>query len=106
MLFKIVGYIVSALKMLSQKQAEGDGGCEGNDDGSVTPSGISNGEGSKEFLSTGRTGRRNAMPDILGRNAKTGTADLSRRLEALTTDSEQGIYYFFLSIEKSLFISI
>ncbi|KAF7989423.1 hypothetical protein HCN44_008097 [Aphidius gifuensis] len=78
-----------ALKMLSQKQAEGDGGCEGNEDGSVTPSGISNGEGSKEFLSTGRTGRRNAMPDILGRNAKTGTADLSTRLEALTTDSEQ-----------------
>lgn len=86
--------------MLSQKRtnadAEGIGGGNnssgnnGNDNGAVTPGSISNGEGSKEFLSTGRTGRRNAMPDILGQHADTGTADLPSRLEALTTDSQHG----------------
>ncbi|XP_043464391.1 uncharacterized protein LOC122499885 isoform X2 [Leptopilina heterotoma] len=76
------------LRMLSQKQAgsssEGETGSSGS--GAVTPGSFSNGEGSKEFLSTGRTGRRNAMPDILGQHAETGTADLPARLEALTTD--------------------
>lgn len=88
--------------MLSQKQAEADPGAEpsscgkgSNGDegglqqpsgsGAVTPGGFINGEGSQEFLSTGRTGRRNAMPDILGQHANTGTADLPEKLEALTT---------------------
>ncbi|KAJ8680574.1 hypothetical protein QAD02_016361 [Eretmocerus hayati] len=62
------------------------GGSHGADGGAVTPGGFSNGEGTEEFLSTGRTGRRNAMPDILGQNAQTGTADLPDKLEALTTD--------------------
>ncbi|KAK0071445.1 hypothetical protein PV325_012922 [Microctonus aethiopoides] len=84
--------------MLSQKRTNADtegigggnnsSGNNGNDNGAVTPGSISNGEGSKEFLSTGRTGRRNAMPDILGQHADTGTADLPSRLEALTTDSQ------------------
>ena len=88
--------------MLSQKQSEaepgataepsgcskdnGDGAvASGSGSGAVTPGGFINGEGSQEFLSTGRTGRRNAMPDILGQHADTGTADLPERLEALTT---------------------
>ncbi|XP_057326254.1 uncharacterized protein LOC130668149 [Microplitis mediator] len=82
------------LKMLSQKHAESDaeseaGGGGGDAEGAVTPGSVSNGEGTKEFLSTGRTGRRNAMPDILGQHAKTGIADLPSRLESLTTKSDE-----------------
>ncbi|EEB17795.1 cAMP-dependent protein kinase inhibitor beta, putative [Pediculus humanus corporis] len=44
-----------------------------------------------EFLVTGRTGRRNAMPDILGPNATVTSSDLPQKLEMLTTvDSEAG----------------
>ncbi|XP_015113693.1 uncharacterized protein LOC107038888 [Diachasma alloeum] len=76
-----------ALRMLSEKRAEDEIEGEVGGGGAVTP-GYSNGEGSKEFLSTGRTGRRNAMPDILGQHAETGTADLPTRLERLTTESQ------------------
>lgn len=56
--------------------------------GSVTPGGTyEHGDNSKEFLSTGRTGRRNALPDILGRHAETGLSDLSDRFEELSTDT-------------------
>lgn len=37
-----------------------------------------------DFLTTGRTGRRNAMPDILNEHAKSSTADLPEKLEQLT----------------------
>lgn len=40
----------------------------------------------KEFLETGRTGRRNAMPDILHpQGAEVTTADLPSRLQQLVT---------------------
>lgn len=40
----------------------------------------------KEFLETGRTGRRNAMPDILHpQGAEISTADLPSRLQQLVT---------------------
>ncbi|CAK1600280.1 unnamed protein product [Parnassius mnemosyne] len=44
----------------------------------------------REFLETGRTGRRNAMPDILHpQGAEVTTADLPSRLQQLvTTDPE------------------
>lgn len=94
---------LAVLRMLSQQQSETEPGaeptssssaCSGADglqagaaggSGAVTPGSGINGEGSTEFLSTGRTGRRNAMPDILGEHAETGTADLPEKLEALTT---------------------
>ncbi|XP_025206432.1 cAMP-dependent protein kinase inhibitor beta-like isoform X2 [Melanaphis sacchari] len=41
---------------------------------------------SPDFLTTGRTGRRNALPDILGEHKLTSTADLPDRLQALTTN--------------------
>lgn len=57
--------------------------------GSITPGGsYENGDNSKEFLTTGRTGRRNALPDILGRHAETGLSDLSDRFEELSTDTD------------------
>jgi cAMP-dependent protein kinase inhibitor. len=47
---------------------------------------------SKDFLTTGRTGRRNALPDILGENARTSVADLPDQLGALSTsDGKSGL---------------
>lgn len=44
-----------------------------------------NSEVPKEFLETGRTGRRNAMPDIMHpQGAEVSTADLPSRLQQLT----------------------
>lgn len=69
--------------------------------GLVTPGGsYEHGDNSKEFLSTGRTGRRNALPDILGRHAETGLSDLSDRFEELSTHTGMNLcsifpcYYF------------
>lgn len=39
-----------------------------------------------EFYNSGRVGRRNAMPDILGNHLTTSTADLPEQLSALSTD--------------------
>ncbi|CAG5095501.1 Similar to PKIB: cAMP-dependent protein kinase inhibitor beta (Homo sapiens) [Cotesia congregata] len=80
--------------MQSQKHTESDAKSEasrggGDAEGAVTPGSVFKGEGAKEFLTTGRTGRRNAMPDILGQHAKTGTGDLPSLLESLTTKSDQ-----------------
>lgn len=44
----------------------------------------------EEFFTSGRTGRRNAMADILGIHATTTTADMPERLQALTTKSTSG----------------
>lgn len=38
-----------------------------------------------DFFNTGRIGRRNALPDILGQNSTTSVADLPARLSGLTT---------------------
>lgn len=43
-----------------------------------------------EFLVTGRTGRRNAMADILGPNASVTSGDLPERLQSLTTMDSDG----------------
>ncbi|XP_076235181.1 uncharacterized protein LOC143179739 isoform X2 [Calliopsis andreniformis] len=64
-----------------------DPGSTGN--GSVTPGTFENGDGTKEFLSTGRTGRRNALPDIMGCHAETGLLDLPDRFEELSTATDQ-----------------
>ncbi|XP_043250091.1 uncharacterized protein LOC122396053 isoform X2 [Colletes gigas] len=59
------------------------------ENGSVTPGAYENGEGAKEFLTTGRTGRRNAMPNILGRHAEIGLLDLSNRFKELSTHTDR-----------------
>ncbi|XP_028809420.1 cAMP-dependent protein kinase inhibitor beta isoform X2 [Denticeps clupeoides] len=44
-----------------------------------------------DFASTGRTGRRNAMPDILGSTAGPGASELQQKLSDLKLgDDEQG----------------
>lgn len=42
------------------------------------------GDATSEFIASGRTGRRNAMPDILNEHAATTTADLPEALEKLS----------------------
>jgi hypothetical protein len=83
--------------MLSQKHSEPTPGSEPSDCKSGTDGTVASSSGTgvavtltcydntQEFLSTGRTGRRNAIPDIHGRHAETDTADLPQRLEALST---------------------
>jgi hypothetical protein len=45
-----------------------------------------------EFFNTGRIGRRNAMPDILGNNCTASSGgDLPLKLSALTTNGEFNI---------------
>lgn len=48
----------------------------------------SNGDIVKDFQSTGRTGRRNAMADVLGANKDISTSDLPLQLEKLSTNGE------------------
>jgi hypothetical protein len=48
-----------------------------------------------EFYNTGRIGRRNAMPDILGNNCTASSGgDLPLKLSALTTNGEILLHYF------------
>ncbi|XP_046667838.1 cAMP-dependent protein kinase inhibitor beta-like [Homalodisca vitripennis] len=42
----------------------------------------------QDFLTTGRAGRRNALPDILGEHALVSTSDLPDRLQGLSTRDE------------------
>lgn len=39
----------------------------------------------QEFLTSGRTGRRNALPDILSEHALVTSSDLPARLQSLST---------------------
>lgn len=57
--------------------------------------GTGSGEGGSDeyhhqFYNTGRIGRRNALPDILGTHCTTTTADLSSQLGALSTSECAG----------------
>lgn len=42
----------------------------------------------EEFLTSGRTGRRNALPDILGEHAVVSSSDLPAKLQSLTTSDK------------------
>ncbi|XP_045137711.1 cAMP-dependent protein kinase inhibitor gamma-like [Portunus trituberculatus] len=48
------------------------------------------GDATSEFIATGRTGRRNAMPDILSDHAATTTADLPEALDKLSCSDSGG----------------
>ncbi|XP_074032424.1 uncharacterized protein isoform X2 [Leptinotarsa decemlineata] len=51
----------------------------------VTPESPTN---AQEFLSSGRTGRRNALPDILGQHALVTSSDLPSKLQGLSTNDK------------------
>uniref|UniRef100_A0A182IUX2 Uncharacterized protein n=1 Tax=Anopheles atroparvus TaxID=41427 RepID=A0A182IUX2_ANOAO len=70
-----------------------DGGGGGGGDGGGRGAGGGNGgsdEYHHQFYNTGRIGRRNALPDILGTHCTTTTADLSSQLGALSTSECAG----------------
>ncbi|XP_053566753.1 cAMP-dependent protein kinase inhibitor beta [Bombina bombina] len=46
--------------------------------------------GVTDFASSGRAGRRNALPDILGSPAGTDTADLPQKLAELSMSQDEG----------------
>ncbi|XP_065203887.1 cAMP-dependent protein kinase inhibitor alpha-like isoform X2 [Planococcus citri] len=48
-----------------------------------------NGDIAKDFLSTGRTGRRNALADVLGEHQNVSTSDLPSKLEKLSTNDAE-----------------
>lgn len=60
---------------------------------------------SEKFFSSGRTGRRNALPDILGEHARVTSSDLPARLQALTTTGINK-HASFTSIKPCLHIGI
>jgi hypothetical protein len=64
--------------------------------------GMSSEDYHNEFYNTGRIGRRNAMPDILGQHSTTTTADLPDALGAMST---QGEFYIEQTI-LSRFVSV
>lgn len=76
-------------------QGGGGGGAATSSAGATVSSGGGGGSGSSdyhnEFFNTGRVGRRNAMPDILGRHCTTTTADLPDKLSALSTKDNDSV---------------
>lgn len=84
--------MVPVLKLLRAAAAtvtmdKGASGSSGTDSTTITTTTKSN-DYHNEFFSTGRSGRRNAMPDILGVHCTTTTADLPDKLGALTTNDD------------------
>lgn len=67
-----------------QQQNPGNGsGAEGSGSGRATE------DEKNDFFNTGRIGRRNAMPDILGNNCTASSGgDLPLKLSALTTNGK------------------
>lgn len=63
----------------------GGGGGGGGEGGGGT---ATSDEFHSEFYNTGRIGRRNALPDILGSHCTTTTADLPTQMGALSTSGK------------------
>ena len=50
----------------------------------------------EDFIASGRTGRRNALPDILDeKHSETGTADMTLSLDKLQCSGKQNHSYLF-----------
>ena len=59
-----------------------------------------------EFYNTGRIGRRNAMPDILGNNCTASSGgDLPLKLSALTTNGKT-LIFLIIKFESSSFLKL
>lgn len=72
------------LKMLAVMER----GTQGAGPSSVAGSSSPSDPPIQEFLSSGRTGRRNALPDILGEHAIVTSSDLPTRMQGLTTKDQ------------------
>ncbi|XP_043603589.1 uncharacterized protein LOC122576828 [Bombus pyrosoma] len=73
-----------------------DPGATGNGSGGAymrgarSPGSYEGDDRAKEFLSTGRAGRRNALTEILGRHAEPAMLDLPDRFEELSMETVAG----------------
>lgn len=76
--------LVLVLKMLAVMESQQTPGSSKSSSTStaITPEGKAQ---QQEFLATGRTGRRNALPDILSDHAIVTSSDLPGKLQKLTT---------------------
>lgn len=57
-----------------------------------------------DFAATGRTGRRNALPDILGSTAGSGAADLPDKLAELSVGGTVCCPASFVSVQLGLLL--
>lgn len=82
--------IIKLATMDKMKEAEGAGGVGGGGTAGGGGGGTTEGGDAfhSEFYNTGRIGRRNALPDILGSHCTTTTADLPTQLGALSTSGK------------------
>ncbi|KAI4473310.1 hypothetical protein M0804_015403 [Polistes exclamans] len=76
-------------KMISPRRLDSEGPAGGGGGGGGGSKDDDN--GTKAFLSTGRTGRRNALPDIHGKHAATSISDLPDRFGELSTETDHGM---------------
>ncbi|XP_035902430.1 AF4/FMR2 family member lilli-like isoform X1 [Anopheles stephensi] len=79
----------------AQQRLSTEGGAGGGGGGGGGAAAAGGGDGCSDeyhhqFYNTGRIGRRNALPDILGTHCTTTTADLSTQLGALSTSDCTG----------------
>lgn len=76
--------------MLAVMEASQNAGTSKKDDLCPTPSSHNSNTPAnvEDFLQSGRTGRRNALADILGEHASVTSSDLPSKLEGLTTNEK------------------
>ncbi|XP_021711003.1 uncharacterized protein LOC5567268 [Aedes aegypti] len=78
--------VLSIIKQFTMdKMKESAAGESGVGGGGGTVGTMGSDEFHSEFYNTGRIGRRNALPDILGSHCTTTTADLPTQMGALST---------------------
>ncbi|XP_014605624.1 PREDICTED: uncharacterized protein LOC106787611 [Polistes canadensis] len=82
---------VKVLKMISPRRLDSEGPAGGGGGGGGVGGSKDDDNGTKAFLSTGRTGRRNALPDIHGKHAATSISDLPDRFGELSTETDHGM---------------
>ncbi|KYB27672.1 cAMP-dependent protein kinase inhibitor beta [Tribolium castaneum] len=75
----------SVLKMLAVMEASRNTNPPVSKDETTPPTPSSEDARPQDFLQSGRTGRRNALANILGEHAIVTSSDLPAQLEALTT---------------------
>ncbi|XP_034238745.1 cAMP-dependent protein kinase inhibitor alpha-like isoform X2 [Thrips palmi] len=71
------------LKMLAMEQPGASQGAPCAQGGRTAPGAA---DPVEDFLTTGRTGRRNAMANIMGQHANTGSGDIAQRMDGLAID--------------------
>ncbi|XP_044743544.1 uncharacterized protein LOC123305782 isoform X2 [Chrysoperla carnea] len=77
--------VLKMVALMEQTQSQNNFDTENSETDTVNKDGTTSNGQVNDFLSTGRTGRRNALPDILSEHAHVTSSDLPARLQALST---------------------